>query len=169
MAKIEASKRGVGRRRPATHEKIPQLSDAAQAVEMAVEPGPMMRTSQLTPRLACSGSRISWSRMVPETPVHVVRQRPAFETHPVRKPNYFLRDFLATARTFLPLPLMLKSSSFLPCLSAAASQRGFRPRPAQVSAGFSGLRYFGGTAPLGPPRTPLRPDPERCESLPSWF
>src|SRR5215467_8412893 len=33
---------------------------------------------------------------------------------------------------------MLKCSSFLPDLSAAASQSGVSPRPAQVSLGFSG-------------------------------
>jgi hypothetical protein len=31
---------------------------------------------------------------------------------------------------------MLKSSSFFPVFSAAASHRGFRPRPAHVSAGY---------------------------------
>src|SRR5215831_1729445 len=45
---------------------------------------------------------------------------------------------------------MTKSSSFLPDLRAAASHRGFSPRPAQVSLGFSGLRYFGATFPLTP-------------------
>src|SRR5712671_4361487 len=50
---------------------------------------------------------------------------------------------------------MLKCSSFLPALSAAASQRGLSPRPAQVSLGFSGLRYFGATEPRAPGLTPL--------------
>src|SRR5262245_31716781 len=36
-----------------------------------------------------------------------------------------------------------KSSSFFPPLTAATSQLGFAPRPAQVSP--EGLRYFGGT------------------------
>jgi hypothetical protein len=65
---------------------------------------------------------------------------------------------------------MLKSSSFLPDFSAATSHRGFSPRPAQVSVGFSGLRYFGATAPRGPPRPPLARDPSvvRRSSLPSW-
>jgi hypothetical protein len=36
-----------------------------------------------------------------------------------------------------------KSSSFFPPLIAATSQRGFAPRPAQVSP--DGPRYFGGT------------------------
>src|SRR5262249_49381857 len=36
-----------------------------------------------------------------------------------------------------------KLSSFFPSLIAATSQRGFAPRPAQVSP--EGLRYFGGT------------------------
>src|SRR5262245_15136058 len=48
-----------------------------------------------------------------------------------------------------------KSSSFLPPLIAARSQRGFAPRPAQVSP--KGPRYFGGTffpfKTLPPPRT----------------
>src|SRR5262249_54566158 len=52
-----------------------------------------------------------------------------------------------------------KSSSFLPPLIAATSQRGFAPRPAQVSP--ERLRYFGGTfrpfKTLPPPRTILRP------------
>ena len=48
---------------------------------------------------------------------------------------------------------MAKCSSFLPDLSAAVSQRGFSPRPAHVSLGFSGLRYFGGTGPRAPMRS----------------
>src|SRR5215510_6953426 len=52
-----------------------------------------------------------------------------------------------------------KSSSFLPLLIAATSQRGLTPRPAQVSP--EGLRYFGGTFlpfnALPPPRTSLAP------------
>src|SRR5262250_2588173 len=48
-----------------------------------------------------------------------------------------------------------KSSSFLPPLIAATSQRGLAPRPAQVSP--DGPRYFGGTFfpfnTLPPPRT----------------
>jgi len=38
-----------------------------------------------------------------------------------------------------------KSSSFFPDRSCAASQRGCFPRPAHVSCGCSGLRYFGNT------------------------
>jgi len=45
---------------------------------------------------------------------------------------------------------MLKFSSFLPALIAAASQHGFKPRPIQVSLGFSGLRYLGATGPRMP-------------------
>jgi len=70
--------------------------------------------------------------------------------------GYFLADFFAL-RVFLPpfafdaaAPAIRKSSAFLPDLIAAASQRGFNPRPAQVSAGFSGLRYLGATAPRAP-------------------
>src|SRR5262245_51141895 len=51
-----------------------------------------------------------------------------------------------------------KTSSFFPPLIAAASQRGFAPRPAQVSP--DGPRYFGGTflpfKTLVPPRITLR-------------
>jgi hypothetical protein len=54
-----------------------------------------------------------------------------------------------------------KSSSFFPPLIAATSQRGFAPRPAQVSP--DGLRYFGGTfLPLNvlpPPLITLAPPP----------
>src|SRR5262249_16087726 len=50
-----------------------------------------------------------------------------------------------------------KSSSFLPDFKAAAIHRGLRPRPAHVSAGLSGLRYFGATAPYAPPRRPRSP------------
>ena len=53
--------------------------------------------------------------------------------------GYFLADFFAL-RGFLPpfafdatAPAIRKSSAFLPDLIAAASQRGFNPRPAQVS------------------------------------
>src|SRR6202047_1505314 len=45
---------------------------------------------------------------------------------------------------------MRKSSIFLPDLIAAANHRGFKPRPAQVSAGLSGLRYFAATLPRAP-------------------
>jgi hypothetical protein len=48
----------------------------------------------------------------------------------------FLRPFRADLS-------IRKSSSFLPPLIAAASQRGLAPRPAQVSP--EGPRYFGGT------------------------
>src|SRR5262250_1855704 len=61
--------------------------------------------------------------------------------------TFFLADLAAPS---LPDPPMIKSSSFLPDLSAAASHRGFSPRPAHVSMGFSGLRYFGATFPLAP-------------------
>jgi hypothetical protein len=67
--------------------------------------------------------------------------------------GYFFVDFLAL-RVILPpfaldaaAPAIRKSSAFLPVLIAAVSQRGFNPRPAQVSVGFSGLRYLGAMAP----------------------
>jgi len=44
-----------------------------------------------------------------------------------------------------------KSSIFFPAFMAATSQRGFAPRPAQVSP--DGLRYFGGTFLLSLPQT----------------
>src|ERR1700675_4373314 len=47
-------------------------------------------------------------------------------------------------------PAIRKSSCFLPDLSAADNHRGFNPRPAQVSLGFSGLRYLGTTDPFVP-------------------
>ena len=64
---------------------------------------------------------------------------------------------------------MLKFSSFLPAFSAAESHRGFNPRPAHVSAGLSGLRYFGATGPRAPPPTRFRLDPPavRRPRLPS--
>src|SRR5690606_39107580 len=39
------------------------------------------------------------------------------------------------------------SSTCRPSAVRAASQRGWRPRPVQLSSGLSGLRYFGGTLP----------------------
>jgi hypothetical protein len=67
-------------------------------------------------------------------------------------PHFFV--FLAGAT--------LKSFSFPPALRAAVTHRGFNPRPAQVSAGFSGLRYFGSTLPRAPPlRSTVAPDPTR--------
>src|SRR5215470_6558465 len=64
----------------------------------------------------------------------------------------FLRPFRADLS-------IKKSSSFFPPLIAATSQRGFAPRPAQVSP--DGPRYFGGTflpfKTLLLPRTILAP------------
>src|SRR5258707_3697744 len=84
--------------------------------------------------------------------------RPDATRHYLRLARTFLLDGFAES---LPAPPMLKSSSFLPDLRAAASHRGFSPRPAQVSLGFSGLRYFGATFPLAPrPKAPFdRPPP----------
>src|SRR5262249_26787539 len=66
-----------------------------------------------------------------------------------------------------------KSSSFFPRLIAATSQRGFAPRPAQVSP--DGPRYFGGTIlpfkTLPLPRRPTTPIPlptsSNCVSSPA--
>jgi hypothetical protein len=44
---------------------------------------------------------------------------------------------------------MKKLSSFFPDLRASRSQSGCKPRPAQVCDGSFGLRYFGGTDPIG--------------------
>src|SRR5260370_34468695 len=74
-------------------------------------------------------------------------------------PTYFRPAFFGAAWPIFTGAVILKSSSFLPVFSAAASHRGFSPRPAHVSSGFAGLRYLGATAPRRPPRTPLRRDP----------
>jgi hypothetical protein len=50
-----------------------------------------------------------------------------------------------------------KSSKFPPRLIAAVIHRGLNPRPAQVSAGLSGLRYFGASTP--PPLAAILRDP----------
>src|SRR5262249_14645789 len=69
----------------------------------------------------------------------------------------FLRPFLADFS-------IKKSSSFFPPLIAATSQRGFAPRPGQVSP--DGPRYFGGTFfpfnALPPPRTALPSRPPQA-------
>jgi hypothetical protein len=73
--------------------------------------------------------------------------------------------FVATVFAFAAIA---KCSSFLPDFIAAVSQRGFRPRPAHVSEGLSGLRYLGATRPRGPPRFPfndLLPLEFICERL----
>src|ERR1700675_808327 len=83
--------------------------------------------------------------------------------------GYFLADFFAL-RIFLPpfafdaaAPAIRKSSCFLPDLIAAANHRGFNPRPAQVSVGFSGLRYLGATFPQAP-----RPKADFERAAPPW-
>jgi hypothetical protein len=89
------------------------------------------------------------------------------------EPGYPLA--LRTCRVFFgclagdaPLaPPMAKSSSFLPPFKAAVSQRGRRPRPAQVSVGLAGLRYLGATRPNRPPGRPRRPPPPYPSSLDS--
>src|SRR5277367_3438122 len=82
---------------------------------------------------------------------------------------YFLDTFRVLLAGFaadaLDAPGIRKSSSVLPDLTAAVSQRVLSPRPAQVSSGFSGLRYFGATGPFGPPRPNLMafpPPPNRA-------
>src|SRR5258706_5074339 len=85
-------------------------------------------------------------------------------------PTYFRRAFFGAARPLFTGTVILKSSSFLPVFNAAASHRSFSPRPAHVSAGLSGLRYFGATAPRRAPRTPLPRDPPAAKrsNLLSW-
>jgi hypothetical protein len=82
--------------------------------------------------------------------------------------TYFRRAFFGAALPPFTDAVIPKSSSFLPVFSAAASHRGFNPRPAHVSAGLSGLRYFGAIAPRGAPRPLLPRDPfaaSRCNLL----
>jgi hypothetical protein len=50
---------------------------------------------------------------------------------------YFRRAFFGAARPLFTGAVILKSSSFLPVFSAAASHRGLSPRPAHVSAGLT--------------------------------
>ena len=72
----------------------------------------------------------------------------------------YLRAFRAPLGRFVFAPAgdaIRKCSNFLPPFIAAVNHRGFNPRPAQVSAGLSGLRYFGATAP--PRRAPIPRDP----------
>jgi hypothetical protein len=92
---------------------------------------------------------------------------------PRRPKNSYLRALRAFLRPFpfdeVAAPAMAKSSIFFPPLIAVVNHRGFRPRPAQVSAGFSGFRYLGATRPLAPPRPDLvafPPWPPNCASLP---
>src|SRR6516162_9016080 len=83
------------------------------------------------------------------------RRREQLVTSGYEAQRFDLR-FFRPFRADLPIR---KSSSFFPPLIAATSQRGFAPRPAQVSP--ERLRYFGGTFlpfnALPPPRTTLRP------------
>ena len=66
-------------------------------------------------------------------------------------PSFALRTSLdAFSVTCFAVWAILKYSSFLPPLSAAATQRGVSPRPAKVSLGFAGLRYFGATGLRAP-------------------
>src|SRR5262249_20325779 len=64
---------------------------------------------------------------------------------------------------------MLKCSSFLPALIAAASQSGFSPRPGEVVLGVSGLWYVGATGPRAATLNPLEDtvEVESRDSLPS--
>src|SRR6266436_356997 len=52
-------------------------------------------------------------------------------------------------------PRTRKSSADFPPLIAAVNHFGLNPRPAQVSSGFCGLRYFGATGPLSPNPEPF--------------
>src|ERR1700758_3975890 len=78
--------------------------------------------------------------------------RDARRTGAGRCQDYFrgLRAFLRPFAFDDDAPAIRKSSIFLPDLIAAANHRGFKPRPAHVSAGLSGLRYFAATLPRAP-------------------
>jgi hypothetical protein len=81
--------------------------------------------------------------------------------------DYFLafrifRTLGCFAEEAFDAPAIRKSSNDFPPLMAAVSQRGFNPRPAQVSVGFSGLRYFGATEPPLPTLPPLPPPSNRA-------
>src|SRR5882672_2960947 len=54
-------------------------------------------------------------------------------------------------------PRIRNSSADFPPLIAAVNHFGLNPRPAQVSSGFCGLRYFGATGPLSPNPDPFFP------------
>ena len=58
-------------------------------------------------------------------------------------------NYLAERRARPDAGWIRKSSSFLPDLSWAVSQRGCLPLPAQVSAGWAGFLYFGNTCGYG--------------------
>jgi hypothetical protein len=61
---------------------------------------------------------------------------------------------LTSDHRFLAPFAMRKLLSLFPDLRASRSQSGCEPRPAQVCEGSFGLRYFGGTDPIGwRPRT----------------
>jgi hypothetical protein len=81
-------------------------------------------------------------------------ERPATVAISIAANHRYLRALRGFFRPFVfddaADPAIRKSSAFSPDLIAAVSQRGFNPRPAQVSAGFSGLRYLGATAPRAP-------------------
>jgi hypothetical protein len=83
----------------------------------------------------------------------------------------FRRVFLVglPAEGLVTAPGIKKSSSFLPLLIAAVSQRRLRPRPAQVSSGFSGLRYLGATGPNRPPRASLVAFPRPLNPVTALF
>src|SRR5260370_28193651 len=52
-------------------------------------------------------------------------------------------------------PRIRKSSANFPPLIAAVNHFGLNPRPAPLSSGFCGLRYFGATGPLSPNAQPF--------------
>jgi hypothetical protein len=94
---------------------------------------------------------------------------PSFQRVSRREPvvAYFLafrvfRTFGCFAERPFDAPAIRKSSNDLPPLMAATNQRGFSPRPAQVSVGFSGLRYLAATEALRPTLPPLPPPSNRA-------
>src|SRR5215470_3825834 len=115
------------------------------------------------PTLACSDtpySKLSWQPQrrgvfISTYSLEVRPSYPAKHRHLFLALRAFLGPFFVACFTVWA---MLKCSSFLPALSAAASQSGFSPRPAQVSTGFSRLRYLGATGPRAPDFPPLEID-----------
>lgn len=63
-------------------------------------------------------------------------------------PNDRFRERAASgslAAVFVIHQRISRSPAVVPAVSASKNHCGLRPRPDQVSAGFSGCRYFGGT------------------------
>jgi hypothetical protein len=110
---------------------------------------------------AAGQRRASWRRRLRRVQASWRRCTYSRRGHHLRALRAFFRPF---AFDEVVAPAIAKSSMFFPPLMAAVSQRGFNPRPAHVSTGFSGLRYLGATAPLAPPR----PKADFPRAAPPW-